>query len=396
VPVTQAAGDQVSPKIIADGSGGAIIAWTDARNGATDIFAQRLNSAGAPQWDANGLAVSTAAGSQGNVQLATDGSGGAILTWEDRRNPATGSDIFAQRVSGAGAPMWTINGVAVTTAIDDQTSPQLIADGSGGAIIVWVDMRSFSTPGATTGVDIFAQRLDSTGALQWKAGAVANPAVDGVAVTTDFNQFNVQLAQDGSGGAIIVWEDDRNSFSDIFAQRIDGNGQTLWAENGMPVTLAANNQSAPQVTVDGSGGVIVAWQDFRSGVRSDVYAQRMDGTGRTLWTVNGAPVSVAANDQANQRLVADGSGGAIITWEDGRSGTFNVFAQRMNRAGVAQWSTDGVAVSLAANQMLAGSLMPQLVSDGAGGAIIVWTDDRNNASTVTDIYAQGVTAGGAQ
>jgi hypothetical protein len=36
------------------------------------------------------------------------------------------------------------------------------------------------------------------------------------------------------------------------------------------------------------------------------------------------------------------------------------------------------------------------VSDGAGGAIFVWSDDRNDASTLTDIYAQGVTADGTR
>jgi hypothetical protein len=55
-----------------------------------------------------------------------------------------------------------------------------------------------------------------------------------------------------------------------------------------------------------------------------------------------------------------------------------------------------VAIAFAENQVLSGQLLPQLVSDGSGGAVIVWTDDRNNATTVTDIYAQGVTADGTQ
>ncbi len=40
--------------IIGDGSGGAIIAWSDYRNG--DNYAQRINSAGTTQWTANGKA----------------------------------------------------------------------------------------------------------------------------------------------------------------------------------------------------------------------------------------------------------------------------------------------------------------------------------------------------
>jgi len=86
-----------------------------------------------------------------------------------------------------------------------------------------------------------------------------------------------------------------------------------------------------------------------------------------------------------------------MLWEDNRSGTFyHVFAQKFDRAGVPQWSTDGIAVSFDENQVTSGLLVPQLVSDGTGGAIVVWSDDRNDASTSTDIYAQGVTAEGTR
>jgi hypothetical protein len=348
-----------------------------------DIYAQRLNGAGTPQWAANGVPVSTAPGVQGNVQLVTDGSGGAILAWTDTRSG--NFDIFAQRVSSAGTPQWTANGVPVTTDPADQSGPQLVPDGSGGAIIVWTDMRN----AATLGVDVYAQRIDGTGAPLW--------AANGVAVTGAFDQTNPQVAPDGSGGAIVVWEDDRNGSSDIFAQRLDGTGAALWDVGGVPVTTAAGDQFAPEIVPDGSGGAIVAWQDFRNGITADIYAQRVDALGRTLWTANGAAVSTVAGDRTNQQLVADGSGGAIVVWEDNRSGTFwHVFAQKFDRAGVPQWSTDGIAVSFAENQVTSGQLVPQLVSDGTGGAIFVWTDDRNDPSTMTDIYAQGVTADGTR
>jgi hypothetical protein len=163
------------------------------------------------------------------------------------------------------------------------------------------------------------------------------------------------------------------------------------------VSTADGNQSAPQLIPDGSGGTIIAWQDFRTGFIADIYAQRVSSTGMPLWTANGAAVSAAPGDQVNQQLVADGSGGAIVVWEDNRSGSlYHVFAQRMDRAGVPHWPQDGIAISMTENQVLSGQLLPQLVSDGSGGAIITWTDDRNNATTSTDIYAQGVTADGTQ
>jgi hypothetical protein len=48
----------------------------------------------------------------------------------DARDGAANTDIFAQRLNGAGVPQWTANGVAVSKASADQTTQQLLADGS--------------------------------------------------------------------------------------------------------------------------------------------------------------------------------------------------------------------------------------------------------------------------
>src|SRR5580765_6552018 len=99
-------------------------------------------------------AVCTATGSQSSVVAVSDGAGGIIVAWAD---PRFGSnDIFAQRLSATGVPLWTANGVAVCNAAQDQSQVSIAADGSGGAILAWYDNRSF-------GGDIYAQRITSAG-----------------------------------------------------------------------------------------------------------------------------------------------------------------------------------------------------------------------------------------
>ena len=61
-----------------------------------DIYAQRVNAAGSPQWTADGVALCTAANDQRDPTIVSDGAGGAIVTWDDRRNG--GYDIYAQHV----------------------------------------------------------------------------------------------------------------------------------------------------------------------------------------------------------------------------------------------------------------------------------------------------------
>src|SRR5262249_27048992 len=151
VALCTAANDQLYPTIISDGAGGAIVTWEDARSGSNDIYVQRVNAAGVPQWTANGVGICTATDTQDLPTIASDGAGGAIITWSDFRS-GTNRDIYAQRVNAAGAPQWTANGVAVCTATGSQFNPTIVSDGSGGAIITWEDDRNDIG-------DIYAQRV---------------------------------------------------------------------------------------------------------------------------------------------------------------------------------------------------------------------------------------------
>ena len=68
---------------MSDGAGGAIVGWHDARAGAPDVYAQRLDDSGAALWGVDGVAVSTAPDTQRTVAMAGDGAGGAVLAWAD-------------------------------------------------------------------------------------------------------------------------------------------------------------------------------------------------------------------------------------------------------------------------------------------------------------------------
>jgi len=363
--------EQGTPQIASDGSGGSIMVWQDWRSGSWDIYAQRINSSGAVQWTANGVVISNAANNQIKPQIISDGSGGAIITWE------SGGDIYAQRVNSSGTVQWTANGVAICTAASSQGDPELVSDGSSGAIITWMDYRGAA-------YDIYAQRVNSAGAVQWTA--------NGVAISTAANsQSYPQIVSDGSSGAIITWMDYRpGATTDVYAQRVNSAGTVQWTADGVAISTASNLQYFPQIVSDGAGGAIITWDDYRSGTSYDVYAQKINAAGAVQWTVNGLVISTAANHQSSSEIASDGSGGAIIAWGDTRGGSVSdIYAQRVNSAGAVQWTADGVAVSVASNDQTT----PQIISDGAGGAIITWMDLRGGATQ--DIYAQQINSSGA-
>jgi hypothetical protein len=363
VAVSTAVNDQLYPVIASDGAGGAIVVWWDSRSGNYDLYAQKINASGAVQWTANGVVIVSAAGAQYYPAIVSDGAGGAIITWQDQRGGDF--DIYAQRLNASGVAQWTANGVPLATAFGDQSAPVMVADGAGGAIIAWQDSRSGT-------YDIYAERVNASGSLLWIFPTVVGGAT-GI-------QLFPAITSDGATGAIVSWQDQRSGNYDIYAQRVNASGTTQWTANGVLVGGAPNDQVNAMIASDGAAGAIVTWQDQRSGTY-DIYAERVGALGNPLWTFNGVPLCTASADQNNPAIAADGAGGAIVSWEDNRVGNFDVYGQKVNAAGAVQWGTDGMVACSASNTQN----LTRIVSDGNGGGIVTWQDGRAGQ---VDIYTQ--------
>ena len=356
------------PQLISDGVGGAIITWQDNRSSNTDIYAQRINATGDVQWTPDGVKIGTAFNIQwGGPQLVSDGARGAIIIWYDFRNG--NADIYVQRINATGEVQWTPNGVAICTANNAQENPQLVSDGVGGAIITWQDRRSGSS-------HIYSQRINTTGDVQWTPNGVA-------ICTATHAQYFPRLVSDGAGGAIITWQDSRPSGTDVYAQKINATGDVQWTTNGVEICTASNTQWGIQLVRDKAGGAIITWQDYRSGVHnSGIFAQRINSSGDAQWITNGMEICTASNDQSSPQLISDNTGGALITWKDERNSQ-DIYVQRVNSTGNVKWTPNGVEICTEDSVQW----YPQLVSDGSGGAIITWQDNRNSAF---DIFAQSI------
>ena len=369
---------QMRVQIVSDGVGGFIAVWFDSREETHyDIYAQRVDAGGGILWIGTAVAVCAAAGDQDWPMICSDDAGGCIITWQDKRT-SNNSDIYAQRLDANGAPQWTADGVAVCTADSIQTMPQIVSDGSGGAVIAWSDYRDDG--------DIYAQKLNSHGTAQWTADGAP------VCIVQSSVQYDQKIATDDAGGAFVTWEDRQGSSLDIRIQRIDSAGNIVFDASGRILCNASSTQREPAITADGYGGAIVTWVDFRNGsVNSDVYAHRVDSAGNLLWTeTNGEPVCNSAGQVFYVSITSDLDGGAIISWADLRDAavsSYDVYAQRINSDGVCTWHADGDSLCKAFRS----EAEIDITTDGEGGAIVVWRDDR---TVEYNIYAQRIMRGG--
>lgn len=408
-------------KITTDALGGAIMVWEDNRNSSTnstDVFAQRINKSGVLIWQANGIAICNNAFNQKSPSITSLGNGQSIIVWEDSRN--NNYDIYAQKIDTLGSILWALNGVQLCSKTTNQKNPKIISDNNGGAFVVFEDsINNFW--------DITAQKIDANGNIQWTS--------NGKSICNSTNaQINPKIEPDGAGGLIIVWQDKRNNVDyDIYAQRLDASGAEQWTANGVAVCNAVNTQSNPQLEFDGNNA-IVAWTDKRNAVDLNIYTQKINLSGITQWAVNGELVCNAAGNQSALEMKNLTTNATILVWKDSRSANTNIYTQIINSSGVGQLATNGVAISFATktanpyilktenndavitwqdSSVLGWDIIAQKlsatgnvvwsngavivsnaaeyqinqaqVSDGNNGLIAVWEDYRNN--TDNNIYA---------
>ncbi|MBV9951532.1 MAG: hypothetical protein JO291_06245 [Acidimicrobiia bacterium] len=150
IALAAAHSDQFCPRAAWNGTNW-LVAWTDHRNDAGDVYGTRVSGTGAVL-DPGGIRISGAAGSQQSPVVAADGAR-FVVAWNDGRNG--NQDIFAARVAANGAVL-DPGGKAVTTAAGLQRQP-VIASTGGSTVIAWlssnddVERRILRTDGTFLG-----------------------------------------------------------------------------------------------------------------------------------------------------------------------------------------------------------------------------------------------------
>lgn len=155
---TTTGGFQLAPSIGMNASGAFVVAWTsDSQDGSGNgIYAQRYTSAGAA---AGGefLVNSTTAGDQQYPSIAIDNTGAFVATWESNGQDGSGSGVYAQEYTAAGAAIGSEFRVNATTAGAQQEAAVSMV-GNGDYVIAW------SGNGAGDANGVFIQRFEDRAA----------------------------------------------------------------------------------------------------------------------------------------------------------------------------------------------------------------------------------------
>lgn len=113
------------------------LAFLDYRNDPNgDIYSQLIDENGI-LWDSGGIPVCTQKGIQKNFALSSDDKN-IFLVWEDFRNDPYG-DIYAQKLDFFGNPQWKENGIVVSNLEGVESDPQIASDNYGGCYVSWIE-----------------------------------------------------------------------------------------------------------------------------------------------------------------------------------------------------------------------------------------------------------------
>lgn len=382
--------------IAPDATGGVICAY---RLGGDSLFVNRLDGVtGNRLWNGSaGHHVNPGGTVLGQPRVVADGVGGAWVVWKG--GGASGLGIYAQLYTASGSRQFAAGGIFLGSQPNGQQNENLIgaaATPSGKLLVTRTDDS------------LRVMRVRRTGVVDWDASAGDIGASD---------THPLALLADGEGAVLaylktlgFIENSVVRSNLAVIVNRIAEGGAPMWGLNGQMI-FGDFDFFASSVSADWNGSYLfVTWTDEPVlGSVPRVRAQRVNANGGESWglgtdvVVRAPLVTPWANHgvEMHPRVVAGTGGGCVIGWVDGRDFSRNsaggtpheeeIYAQRLTSGGVPQWTANGLPVD---TTVLAQAKL-RVVPDGGDGAIFVY--ENSGAGTAqTDIRARRLDAAGAQ
>ncbi|MEN8225067.1 MAG: FlgD immunoglobulin-like domain containing protein [Bacteroidota bacterium] len=314
IPIILSATLQYSASAAYNGTDHLVIWQERVSNNNFDIRGTRVQADGTPM-DSPALEICSYTYDQYYPVIASANSG-YLAVWKDCRQDGIWGDIYASRISGDGIVL-DPDGIAVSDASGEERLPAVASDGDAYFVIWW---RYYSYD-----YHIFGSRVSAD-------GLVLDP--DGIDIATvqwdiGWNYFvDVSIAFDGEN-YLVVWSEFKLGSWDIYGTRVSTDGEVLDSP-AIPISTVTNDQFFPQVTAS-NGQFLVCWTDERDGQR-DIYAARIDAEGNVL-DDNGIAVSTNGYDPTGVQLTFDGTA-YVVVWSDTKNGNPDVFGTVVDLYGI--------------------------------------------------------------
>lgn len=239
-----------------------------------------------------------------------------------------------------------------------------------------------SSPG---GYGIIAWIRGDNNAIQARPVSPAGKIGPAITVTPKYNQTNlVNVAMSPTGQALVLWEGRQTQGTGpngILGRFITPNG-TL----GPVLEIGGGMSQTPSVTFDSTGTATVAWSDvsFSRAMARRITPQKT--LGKTTVILAPTPATAATTSFSVPQVADDSRGDTFLV----TSVNVSSKTKQVKHLVFRKWSKSGAlgpAITIA--KPVDGTA---LTADGAGDAVIAWTNYVNN--TTSDVYARRISHSG--
>ena len=300
-------------------------------------------------------------------------------------------NIYVQQFDLAGNPTWGSPIKVVETLFDgflpaDDNVVGAIPNLYGGVTILF-------NSGNFLGTKINAITINAVGEVSDGWGDNGNRLCE-----YDSNQF-IEDFTSTPYGVLVTFKDDRSGSFDVYSQLISYSGDLVFNEDGLSVADMSNDQRSSSLDFSvGLDKALVCWEDFRLGTEYDIYCKyinHLTGEGDD-WGVSdefelAGQSNTSGGNQTTPFVYADEGSSFLIAWEDSRNDVYtDLYFQEINNNNFVLDNGGQILCDAPFDQL--GPKIGKL--SNSNEYLIYWVDQRSSGKEFLDnIFAQSYTSG---
>ncbi|HEX6811020.1 MAG TPA: hypothetical protein VF384_05285 [Planctomycetota bacterium] len=200
------------PRLVPDGSGGAVFAWHFAAGNVFSCRVQHVLANGSEAFAHDGVDVSTSGLSKFDPAIVWQPATQELFAvWNERNVAQTTWGLAAQKLDALGARQWGASGVTLMPSDTVVKFAPVAARFGPSGITAAVLEESLGI----LQKKIWLFGLDGAGAASWPAVAVC---------TVGSDKLRLNIGTTPSGTSVLAWTDKRSDAGDVIAQAVDAAG----------------------------------------------------------------------------------------------------------------------------------------------------------------------------
>ena len=350
--------DPINISAVRDLKGGAYIFWQDKQGSSkSNVFFMHFDQNGKPSFRYDGKGVAATSDVQENPLAVIDNQGKSIIVWK-QTDKKRNSELFAQKLTENGLRLWGTNGLQLTDSKTEIIDYSIKVDDKGFSFISYIE-KTKQLPNKYL---ISLRKIDPNGRL-------LSDSSNGLVYNSGNNISETEIVPDNKGGSFIFWLESINQKTILKSQYVDSNGLNKWSNK--PISVSKTGSSVINYLVNKMGKDIYVAITYQ-GKKKAVYQQLISDTGALLWGGGGRLLSYQPGSQLNPQFVILDST-VVVSWTNEFEKTKDVFIQRFDKSGKSLWGSNGKKViNIKGNQF-----GQKIVYDDQGGIIIAWIDKKD-------------------